>query len=84
MDLDKYKTYTVDDFILDDYLRKIVSGDISQDMINEFINKLPEKAGEIYIAQQVIKNLQSIKNTQSQQRKDQLWKLVLNKSIKHE
>jgi hypothetical protein len=72
MDAQQYNHYTVDDFILDDDFRKIVSRSGSNDL-NELINNFPEKKTEILLAVKLIRNLQPGDFYQSDIRKKELW-----------
>ena len=72
MDAQQYNHYTVDDFILDDDFRKIVSKSGSNDL-NELINNFPEKKTEILLAAKLIRNLQPGDFYQSDIRKKELW-----------
>lgn len=76
MDLQHYKNYTADDFILDDDFREMVSNAAPDERFDEFINSLPEKRAEILLAAKLIRNLKPGEFHQSEERKKELWQQI--------
>lgn len=76
MDIEQLKTYTSEDFILDDTFREIIhSGNDAQ--LKEIIQSLPGKKDEIRLAVNVIKGLSSDQLTQKDDKKRQSWEFIL-------
>lgn len=77
MDIQYYKNYTVDDFVLDDNFREIVSNPGTDTYLNEFIHSLPDKKIEIVQAAKLIRNIQPGEFRQSEIRKNLLWQQIV-------
>lgn len=73
MNPDFYKTYTTEDFILDEDFREIVRDLSEKHRFKELLECLPEKQAEMQLAAQIINNLKVQKFKQSPQRKKELW-----------
>jgi len=76
MDKGQYSNYTIDDFIVDEDFREIVSKPGTDDL-NELINKIPGKKWEILQAAKLIRNLQPGGFRQSDIRKKELWQQII-------
>jgi len=72
-----FRTYTTDDFILDDDFRKIVRESGSTEQLKELLESLPEKEEEINKAVQILQALQVEKFQQPYQRKRELWEDII-------
>lgn len=77
MSKDQYLNYSTDDFILDDDFREIVSKS-GPDDLNELINRFPEKKSEIILAAKLIRNMQPGEFQQSDIRKKELWRQLID------
>lgn len=78
MDTKLYRTYTTEDFILDENFRKILKGKLgSGKFIDKLIEKLPEKSREIELAVNILKELNSEKYLHSANQKHELWQRVI-------
>lgn len=75
---EKYITYTLDDFILDEDFRKIVRNSGSTDQLKDLLKTLPDKQQEINLAIQIIKGLHVKKIQQPVMRKNELWQQILH------
>ncbi len=73
MDIEQYKSYAADDFVLDEDFRKIVKSHDRGSKIEELKNTFPNQANEIDLAVKIILNLQQGKVEQSEARKQELW-----------
>ena len=78
MDLEHFKTFTTDDFILDDDFREIVRNE-SNGQLKELLESLPDKRQEIILAKKIIGELRSGKYLQNEKRKQELWQQVVQK-----
>jgi transmembrane sensor len=76
MNLENFKLYTADDFILDEEFRDIVRESDTTDQLKELLESLPEKRIEINLAIQVLHGLQVKKFQQPEQRKKELWQFI--------
>ncbi len=76
MDLENFRLYTTDDFILDEEFREIVRESDSIDQLKELLENLPEKRAEIELAAEVLRGLQVKAFQQSDVRKKELWQLI--------
>ncbi|RIH63699.1 DUF4974 domain-containing protein [Mariniphaga sediminis] len=72
----EYKTYNIDDFILDDDFRDIVYGENSSDRISKLLDIYPEKRQEIKLAARIIKELQTTGFYQPKERQRELWQQI--------
>lgn len=81
MNLEHLKTYTTDDFILDDDFRKIVQVG-ENDQLEQLLESLPEKKQEIKLAIQVLRGMQAGKFHQDKHRKLEFWQQILHKQKK--
>jgi transmembrane sensor len=77
MDLQQYKNYSADDFILDDDFREMVSKASPDDRFEEFVNNFPEKRAEILLASKIIRNLHPGEFHQANTRKNELWQQIV-------
>ena len=77
MNTEKFKSYTTDDFVLDEVFREIVQESGSTGHLKELLENLPEKRHEIYLAIKIIRGLHVDKFQQPNQRKKELWLLLL-------
>lgn len=75
--LENFKLYTTDDFVLDEDFRAIVQGSDSNDALKELLQNLPAKKDEINLAIQIINELHVKKFQQDNKRKHELWQQVL-------
>lgn len=75
--LENFKLYTTDDFVLDEDFRAIVQGSDSNDALKELLQNLPAKQDEINLAIQIINELHVKKLQQDDKRKHELWQQVL-------
>ena len=76
MDLENFRLYTTDDFILDEEFREIVRESDSIDQLKELLESLPEKRNEINLAVEVLRGLKVKAFQQSDLRKRELWQLI--------
>ena len=72
-----FRTYTTDDFILDEDFRKIVRESDSNDQLKELLENLPEKKDQINRAVQILQALQVKELKQPYKRKRELWEEIL-------
>ena len=79
MNIEEYKTYTTDDFILDEGFRKIINNHPKVGKLTDLLNKLPEKKREIKLAAKIIQKLQTEEFKQPKERKQELWQQLLLK-----
>lgn len=79
MNLDFYKTYTTEDFILDEDFREMVRDLSDSHRLRELLESLPEKQAEMQLAAQIINNLNVEKLKQSPKRKKELWQEIVKK-----
>jgi hypothetical protein len=79
MDIERYKIFSADDFVLDKNFVELVTGKFdplnSVELLKE---ELPEKSLEIGLAVEVVKALQSSDEEQPAGRILELWKNVIN------
>ncbi|HBL76770.1 MAG: hypothetical protein A2W90_23335 [Bacteroidetes bacterium GWF2_42_66] len=76
MNLEIYKTYSTDDFILDEKFREVVNNPDKKAQLNELLNKLPDKKHEIKLAIQIVQKLHAEKFKQAEKRKQELWQQI--------
>lgn len=81
MNLEHFKTYTTDDFILDDNFRKIVQIG-ANDQIEQLLESLPEKKQEIKLAIQILRGMQAGQFRQDKHQKLEFWQQILHKQKK--
>ncbi len=79
MNPDFYKTYTTEDFILDEDFREMVRDLSDSHRLRELLESLPEKQAEMQLAAQIINNLSIEKFKQSSKRKKELWEEIVKK-----
>ncbi|MEI7423997.1 MAG: FecR family protein [Prolixibacteraceae bacterium] len=77
MNLRKFKLYTAEDFILDEYFRKIVRESCVSDRLKKIEENLPEKRDEINLAVQVLHGLYVEKFHQHAKRKQETWRYIV-------
>jgi transmembrane sensor len=83
MSLEHYKDYyTTDDFILDEGFREIVRNQNQSLYLRELKTAFPEKKREIDTAIQILKELQTKQIRQSEKRKRELWRQILQSQTK--
>jgi transmembrane sensor len=76
-----FKSYTTEDFVLDERFRKLVRGELgSNKLLEEFIEKYPKKREEIFLAVKILKELQAGKHQQSNKRKLNIWERIVKKN----
>jgi len=76
-----FKRYSTEDFVLDERFRKIVNRELgSSKLLKEFIEKHPEKREEVFLAIQIIKELQAGKYKESNVRKLEIWEQIVKKN----
>ena len=79
MDINHYKLYTTEDFILDDNLKQLVKGkSVDGITLDQFKELLPEKNKEILFAVEILKGLTTIKRAPSNERKAEILNTVMN------
>jgi hypothetical protein len=78
MNTEIFKTFTIDDFILDEDFREIVQNSDSSDRLNDLLERFPEKRREINLAIQVIRGLEVKKFHQPYHRKKELWQQIIH------
>lgn len=81
MNLEHFKTYTADDFILDEDFREIVKNPCS-DQLTEFLKYFPEKQKDINLAVQILRELQTKEFQQTKKRQEELWQQIIRKKKK--
>ena len=73
-----YRTYTTEDFIMDENFRKIISGKLgSHKFLEKLIERLPEKSEEIELAVSILQELNTKKLLHSSSHKRELWQEIL-------
>ncbi|MGV8136096.1 MAG: FecR family protein [Mangrovibacterium sp.] len=83
MSLEHYKDYyTTDDFILDEEFREIVRNQKQSLYLRELKTAFPERKREIDTAIQILKELQTKQIRQSEKRKHELWRQILQSQTK--
>ncbi len=78
----KFKTYTTDDFILDEDFRKLIKEAGSNNRLSALLEELPEKKEEINLAVQILSGLHSHSILQDHRRKQELWQQILHTQSK--
>jgi hypothetical protein len=76
-DMEHYKSCSHDDFIVDEEFRELVRDAGSREKLAEFIRRIPEKTDEINLAVKIIKGLQLRPIQQSSEKKEELWREIL-------
>jgi ferric-dicitrate binding protein FerR (iron transport regulator) len=80
MDIERYKTFSAEDFILDQNFVGLVTGKFDpQNSIEHIKEKFPQKSSEIDLAVNVVKALQSSEEEQSEAQILELWKQIVRK-----
>jgi transmembrane sensor len=74
---DHFKTFSTDDFILDEDFRQIVRKSESGNEFKALLDNLPEKNDEINLAAQVLRGLHPKRIQQTTKRKQELWQQIL-------
>ena len=82
MSFERYKTFTVEDFMFDRVFRELVRNADIDDGLKVLLKSLPEKKYEINMALILIKGLNVPKFEQSSDRKKELWQKIINKQRK--
>lgn len=77
MAVEKFKSYTTEDFVHDEYFREIVREHGSTNRLSQLQSALPEKRHEIELAVRIIKGLDVKMFQQPYLRKKELWKPIL-------
>jgi transmembrane sensor len=78
MDTKLYRTYTTEDFVLDENFRKIIKGKLgSNKFLEKLHEKLPEKTQEIDLAVNILRELNSEKHFHSSDQKLELWREII-------
>lgn len=77
MDLQQYRSYTTEDFILDEEFRDIVFKSGSNGRLKKIVSNLPEKKAEIILAAKLVRNIQAAEFRQSEIRKRELWQQIV-------
>jgi hypothetical protein len=80
--LEDFKSYSKDDFILDEEFREIVRKSASNNRLKELLESLPDKEHEINLAVEILHGLHPEPIHQSNQRKHELWQEVLQQRKK--
>lgn len=81
MNLEHFKTYTTDDFILDEDFREIVRNPCSE-QLTDLLKFFPEKQKDIDLAVQILRELQTKGFQQTEKRKEELWQQIIRKKNK--
>lgn len=77
MNLEKFKLYSAEDFILDDDFRKIVNESYKSDRFKKLLENLPEKRDEINLAVQVLRSFHVEKFHQHAKKKQETWRYIV-------
>jgi hypothetical protein len=80
MNIEHFKIYGIDNFIIDDDFRKLMQGSNWKKALEELILNFPEKEYEMRFAAKIIEVLHVKSYTQSLQRVDTLWEEIENKT----
>ena len=75
--LEDFKSYTTDDFILDKEFREIVRESEFDNRLKELLANLPDKKDEINLAVKILHGLHPKPIRQSNKRKEDLWQEIL-------
>lgn len=81
MNLEHFKTYTTDDFILDEDFREIVKNPCSE-QLTDLLKFFPEKKMDINLAVQILRELQTKEFQQTEKKKEELWQQIIRKKKK--
>jgi ferric-dicitrate binding protein FerR (iron transport regulator) len=81
MNVELYKTYSTDDFILDEDFQKIVQVE-TDGQLQELIEGLPEKKNEINLAAQILRGMYAGKFQQDEHKKQEFWQKIIRKQKK--
>lgn len=80
MDIERYKTFSVEDFILDQNFVGLVTGKFDpQNSIELIKDQFPQKSREIDLAVDIVKALQTSDEEQPDSRISDLWKQMVRK-----
>ena len=80
MDIERYKTFSAEDFILDQNFVGLVTEKFDpQNSIEQIKEKFPQKSREIDLAVNVVKALQSSEEEQSDTQILELWRQIVRK-----
>jgi len=78
MSPERFETYSVEDFVIDEEFRKILNSPNADVILNEFIACFPEKEQEAKLAADIVKGLKIFTFKQSTARKKELWQNIVN------
>jgi ferric-dicitrate binding protein FerR (iron transport regulator) len=76
---EEYKTYTTDDFILDESFRKVVNSPDAESELAELLKEIPSKEKEIRLAVHIIRKLQTKEFKQPLERQQEFWQQLVQK-----
>ncbi len=76
MNLENFKTYTTDDFILDEEFRKIIQ-ESQTDGLGELMKTLPEKSRDMKLAAKILREMRPRMFHQPEDRQKELWQQIL-------
>lgn len=81
MDLEDYRAFSAEDFVVDEYFRELVSGKFEPHYsLAQFKQELPEKTAEIDMALNIIKALQGKHQVYAESEKTELWEKIVGVS----
>jgi len=80
MDTERFNTFTVEDFIIDDNFRLIVKNSNADKVLDELILQYPDKKQELLLSAKIIKELNVTTFRQSEIRMKELWAKVVEVS----
>lgn len=79
MDLEDYRAFSAEDFVVDEYFRELVAGKFEPHYsLTQFKQELPEKTEEIDMALNIIKALQGKDQVYSESQKTELWEKIIS------
>jgi transmembrane sensor len=79
-----YRTYTTEDFVLDENFRNIVKSKLGPTrFLEKLIEKLPEKSEEIELAVNILQELNTEKILHSSNYKRELWQKIVQQQKRH-
>jgi transmembrane sensor len=79
-----YRTYTTEDFVMDENFSRIMTGKPgSKRFLEKLIEKLPEKSQEIELAVSILKELHSTNAYSSSDQKLELWNRIIWQRKRH-
>lgn len=80
MSPERFETYSVEDFIIDEEFRRMLNSPNADLILNEFIACFPEKEQEAKLAADIINGLKIFTFRQSAARKKELWQKIINET----